>query len=169
MNDMRNKTISSSQSVTQGYNNTMTRFNDGDTTSKTLLLVTWTFCQWQYPCEKIMNFGSRNATENHTELASLLLSRYGEDTRYLYWKRICIDIENMIKKCSICQENLPAPLKETLQPHNIPKQLWEVIGTDLFYFNDHEYLIIADSYSKFSIIHKRTRKSTSNMVISAIK
>ena len=31
----------------------------------------------------------------------------------VYWERINSDIENMIKNCSICQENLPAKPKET--------------------------------------------------------
>ena len=70
--------------------------------------------------------------------------------RDVYWERINADIENMIKNCSICQENLPAQPNETLQPHDIPSRAWEVVGTDLFNCNNHEYLIIADYYSNFS-------------------
>ena len=40
----------------------------------------------------------------------------------VYWERINADIEYMIKNCSICQENLPAQPKETLQPYDIPQQ-----------------------------------------------
>lgn len=87
----------------------------------------------------------------------------------VYWKQINADIENMIKKCSICQENLSAQPKETLQPHDIPSRAWEVVGTDLFHCNDHEYLIIADYYRKFPIIRKMTGLTTSNIVISAMK
>ena len=46
----------------------------------------------------------------------------------VYWERINADIENMIKNCSICQENHPAQPKETLQPHDIPSRAWEVVG-----------------------------------------
>ena len=62
----------------------------------------------------------------------------------VYWERINTDIENVIKNCSICQENLLAQPKETLQPHGIPSRAWEVVGTDLFNCNNHEYLMIAD-------------------------
>ena len=72
----------------------------------------------------------------------------------VYWERINADIKNMIKNCSICQENLPAQPKETLQPHVIPCRAWEVAGTDLFNCNNHEYQIIADYYCKFPIIRK---------------
>ena len=87
----------------------------------------------------------------------------------VYWERINEDIENMIENCSICQENLPAQPKETLQPHDTPKRAWEVVGADLFNCNNHEYLIIADYYSKFPIIRKMNGLTTNNMVISTMK
>ena len=40
----------------------------------------------------------------------------------VYWERINADIENMIKNSSICQENLLAQPKETLQPHDTPAE-----------------------------------------------
>ena len=86
----------------------------------------------------------------------------------VYWERNNPDIENMIKNCSICQENLPAQPNENLQPHDIPSRAWEFVGTDLFNCNNHEYLIIADYYSKFPIIQKMNGL-TSNMVISTMK
>ena len=87
----------------------------------------------------------------------------------VYWERINADIEDMIKNCSICQENLPAQPKETLQPHDIPNRAWEVVGTDLFNCHNHEYLIIADYYSKFPIIRKMNGLKLSHMVISTMK
>ena len=80
----------------------------------------------------------------------------------VYWERINADIENMIKNCSICQENL-------LHPHDIPSRAWEVVGTYLFNCNNHEYLIIADYYSKFPIIRKMNGLTTSNVDISTMK
>ena len=87
----------------------------------------------------------------------------------VYCERINADIENMTKMCSICQENLPAQPKEILQPHDIPSIAWEIVGTDLFNCRHHEYLIIADYYSKFPIIWKMNGLTTSNMVISTMK
>ena len=114
-------------------------------------------------------------TQQHIILDQLRYSHQGvEKTRLqardaVYWERINADIENMIKNCSICQENLSAQPKETLQPHVIPNRAWEVVGTDLFNCNNHEYLIIADYYSKFPIIRKMNGLTTSNMVISTMK
>ena len=75
----------------------------------------------------------------------------------------------MIKNCSICQENLPAQPKETLQPHDIPSRACEVVGTDLFNCNNHEYRIIADYYSKFPIMRKMNDLTKSNIVILTMK
>ena len=87
----------------------------------------------------------------------------------VYWERINADIESMIKNCSICQENLLAQPKETLQQHDIASRSWEVVGPDLVNCNNHEYLIIAAYYSKFPIIWKMNGLTTSNMIISAMK
>ena len=59
--------------------------------------------------------------------------------------------------------------KETLQPHDNHSRAWEVVGTGLFNCNNHEYLIIADYYSKFQITRKMNGLTTSNMVISTMK
>ena len=59
--------------------------------------------------------------------------------------------------------------KGNLQPHDIRSRAWEVVGTDLFNCNNHEYLIIADYYSKFPIIRKMNGLTTSNLVISTMK
>ena len=75
----------------------------------------------------------------------------------------------MIKNCSICLENLPAQPKETLQPHDIPSRAWEVVGTNLFNSNNHEYLMIADYYNKLPIIRKMKGLTTSNIVILTMK
>ena len=99
-------------------------------------------------------------TQQKIILDQLHYNHQGVEKTYLqardavYWERINADIENMIKNCSICQENLLAQPKETLQPHDIPSRAWEVVGTDLFNSNNHECLIIADYYSKFPIIRK---------------
>ena len=50
-----------------------------------------------------------------------------------------------------------------------PAEHGEVVGTDLFNCNNHEYLMIADYYSKFPIIRKMNDLTTSNMLISTMK
>ena len=140
-------------------------------------------CYWPYRDELSVNDGiimkaSRiiiPETQQKTILDPLHYSHQSvEKTRLqardtVYLEPINADIENMIKNCSICQENLPAQPKETLQPHDILSRAWEVVGRDLFNSNNHEYLIIVDYYSKFPIIRKMNGLTTSNMVITTTK
>ena len=86
----------------------------------------------------------------------------------VFWNGINKDIESLVKKCSVCQEHQPMQTQETLLPHEIPNRPWEVVGTDLFYFDGSEYLI-ADYYSKFPIIRKLPVEYTSKGVIDHTK
>ena len=55
----------------------------------------------------------------------------------------------MISHCSICQRHRFSKQKEPLMSHKIPELPWECVGTDLFMWNNEQYLIIVDYYSQF--------------------
>ena len=50
----------------------------------------------------------------------------------VYWPNMAKDIEVMISKCQICEEDSPAQPKEKLQAHNLSPQPWGKVGIDLF-------------------------------------
>ena len=52
------------------------------------------------------------------------------------------------------QEHKPSQQRETLRPHEIPQCPWEVLGPDLFYFQGAKYLLVADYYSMYFVVHK---------------
>ncbi len=87
----------------------------------------------------------------------------------VYWENIDKDIEKTVSQCPICQENKGSQAPETLMPHEIPTRPWSVLGTDLFFLNQKEYLIIADYLSKFPILRKMPKKSNSAAVIHFLK
>lgn len=88
----------------------------------------------------------------------------------VFWKNITKDIENVTKECQTCQRHLPSQSKEPLIPTEIPPRAWHTIGTDLFYLNGEEYLIIADYYSKFQFVRKIPKgQSTSHKVATLTK
>ena len=47
---------------------------------------------------------------------------------------------------------MPFQTSESLMSHEIPSKAWQIVGTNLFNFNNCEYLIVVDYYSKFPII-----------------
>jgi transposase InsO family protein len=87
----------------------------------------------------------------------------------VYWPGINKEIEQLVNKCEVCQNNQRSQTSEPLQSHDIPQRPWETVGTDLFHFDGAEYLIIADYYSKFPIIRKINGHSTSAAIVKLTK
>ena len=52
---------------------------------------------------------------------------------------------------------------EPLNEHPIPERAWQILGTDVFNWNNNDYLIIVDYYSTFLYIRKLST-TTSAMV-----
>lgn len=72
----------------------------------------------------------------------------------VYWNNINKDIDNITKSCSICQESQNSQAKEPLMQSEIPPRAWHTVGTDLFYLDQDEYLLISDYYSKYPFVRK---------------
>ena len=63
-------------------------------------------------------------------------------------------IDKVVHQCATCQKYQCAQPAETLGPHEIPTRPWQVVGSDLFHFDGHDHLIVADYYSRFPIVRK---------------
>ena len=70
-----------------------------------------------------------------------------------YWPRLK-ELKDFILKCDICNLYKPAQPREPLMPHEIPSRPWQKVGTDLFLFDQRQYLITADYYSSFFEVDK---------------
>lgn len=55
----------------------------------------------------------------------------------------------MIYQCDTCQQFRNSQQKETLIQHEIPKQVWSKVGTDLFIFLNKIFLVVVDYTSKY--------------------
>ena len=86
----------------------------------------------------------------------------------VYWSHINADIENHIKNCATCLEFQQMQPKEKVMHHDISLRLWEVIGTDVFHFNNTNYLCIIDYNSKFPAI-KRLEGLSAESLINRLK
>ena len=69
----------------------------------------------------------------------------------------CIDLNkeigNHVMRCELCQTISRSQQKETAIPMEIPNRPWQRLGIDIFFQGGKWYLLIADCYSKFPIIH----------------
>ena len=64
----------------------------------------------------------------------------------VFWPNINKDIEHAVQKCATCQEHLTSQIPEPLLQHDLPTSPWKKLGADLFAFDDHQWLIVADYY-----------------------
>ena len=67
----------------------------------------------------------------------------------VFWPRINADIEELVSKCSHCQELRNDNPKEPLIPRAIPLYPWQVVGTDIFHRQNKDYLLVVDYYSRY--------------------
>ena len=82
----------------------------------------------------------------------------------VYWVNINTDINKHIKSCNTCLEFQQTQPKEKMIHHDIPLRPWEVLGADLFHFNNKNYLCIADYHSKFPVIKRMEGLLTKSLI-----
>ena len=87
----------------------------------------------------------------------------------VFWLDINKDIEERTRTCATCQEHRRSQQKEPLIQHEVPTRPWQVLGTDLFFFDGDTYLIIADYYLKFFFVRKMPTQCTSQAVVNSTK
>ena len=68
----------------------------------------------------------------------------------VYWSSINA-IKSYIKHCATCLEFQQMQPKEKIIHHDIPLRPWEVVGADIFHFNNKNYLCMVDYNSKFPV------------------
>ena len=83
----------------------------------------------------------------------------------VFWPRINNEIESMVSKCSHCQELRNANSKEELHPHSVPVYPWQIVGTDIFHWNNNDYLLVVDYYSRFWEVVKLRSMTAENLII----
>jgi hypothetical protein len=82
----------------------------------------------------------------------------------LYWPRLNAEIEEMINKCDVCQENRNYQQRETLIPMPIPKRPWQMAAQDLFDLNGTKWLILVDYYSEYFEIEKMEETNSREVI-----
>uniref|UniRef100_A0A3B3HY91 Gypsy retrotransposon integrase-like protein 1 n=1 Tax=Oryzias latipes TaxID=8090 RepID=A0A3B3HY91_ORYLA len=86
----------------------------------------------------------------------------------LYWPGMSAEIENMIRSCPKCAEVQNRLPKLPLMPTETPELPFEVVGSDLFEFEDKHYIVLVDYYSKF-IEADKLKDQRSSTTIEALK
>ena len=82
----------------------------------------------------------------------------------LFCPGMCKEIETMVGKCLTYQEYRNAQQKEPLRPHDMPVRPWQMVATDLFVWNNANYVLVVDYYSNyFEIAQPASTKSSTEI------
>ncbi len=71
---------------------------------------------------------------------------------YIYWPNIRQDITRYVQDCAECQTYRRTQKPEPLMPHGIPTHAWTKVGSDLFFFKQHKYLLAVDYYLNWPVL-----------------
>ena len=81
----------------------------------------------------------------------------------VYWCGIDKDIEDMVKRCAACQHHQVSNPKETIiQQEGL--RPWEVLSTDLFFWNNSNYLLLVDHYSSYFVLRKLSSTCSQDVI-----
>ena len=81
----------------------------------------------------------------------------------VFWPGISNDICETVEKCGICQASSKAA-KPVGNVSDMPPHAWHTLGTNLFYWNKIDYLVIGDYFSKYLIVRRLPNSSTHAMI-----
>ena len=76
----------------------------------------------------------------------------------VFWPGISTDICETVEKCGICQASSKAA-KPVGNVSDVPLHAWHTLGTNLFYWNKIDCLVIGDYFSKYLIVRKLPNSS----------
>ena len=82
----------------------------------------------------------------------------------VFWPHINSQITDMVGRCELCQECRNRHSDEPPINHEVPKEPWVKVGTDLFSISGQNYLLIIDYMSKYFDIYEIPDASAKTVV-----
>ncbi|XP_062591098.1 uncharacterized protein K02A2.6-like [Saccostrea cucullata] len=86
----------------------------------------------------------------------------------MFWPGISQQARDMTLTCPTCLTHRNSKPKEPLKLTDVPDYPWQVVATDLFTWDDQDFLIVVDYYSRFFEVFK-LKSTTSQSVITKLQ
>ena len=83
---------------------------------------------------------------------------------FVFWVNINSDLKELVEKCDLCQSQQNSTTIVQKYVSDVPPHPWHTLGSDLFYFQRIDFLVVVDYFSKYLIVRK-IPNSTSSAVI----
>ena len=82
----------------------------------------------------------------------------------VYWPGIDVDIVEYVKKCKTCTQHKATQHIQPMLPRDVPEAPWQDLAADFFNFKGKEYLLIADTFSKYPFASRMTTKTAETVI-----
>ena len=86
----------------------------------------------------------------------------------MFWPQMNEQIEAVVSKCETCQEYQMSNPKEPMVQAPIPSRPWQMVATDLFMWEQNNYMVVVDYYSRYIEVAK-LENTTSRTVVNHTK
>ena len=80
---------------------------------------------------------------------------------FVFWVNINSDLKEMVEKCDICQSQQNSTASVQKYVSEVPPHPWHTLGSDLFYFQRIDFLVVVDYFSKYLIVRKLPSSTSS--------
>ena len=82
----------------------------------------------------------------------------------VYWPGMDADIVEYVKRCKICTQHKATQHIQLMLPRDVPEAPWQDLAADFFNFKGKEYLLIADTFSKYPFASRMTTKTAETVI-----
>ena len=82
----------------------------------------------------------------------------------VYWQGIDADIVDYVRHCTTCAKHKALQSVHPVLPCNIPDGPWQEIAADYFTHYSKNYLLIADSFSKYPFLYSVHSKTADSVI-----
>ena len=83
---------------------------------------------------------------------------------FVFWVNINSDLKEMVEKCDICQSQQNSTTSVQKYVSEVPPHPWHTLGSDLFYFQRIDFLVVVDYFSKYLIVRKLPSSTPSAVI-----
>ena len=82
----------------------------------------------------------------------------------LYWPGIDVDIVEYVKRFKTCTQHKTTQHIQPMISRDVPEVPWQDLAADFFNFKGKEYLLIADTFSKYPFAFRMTTKTADTVI-----
>ena len=73
-------------------------------------------------------------------------------------------LKSWLRAAPQCQRHQKLNVEEPLLPHDVPQKPWHTLGSDILFWNNVNYLLVGEYYSKFPVVKKLTSIQSSAVI-----